>query len=172
MARITLFLSLLLIISFGMIFYEFDSDNTKIEHKDYETLTFEDSVMHQIDSTQVSAIVKSQKAIQYSSGKNIMLDAAFYTKEENSNLNTYIRAKLILNLNDTIKFKDDVHFIRDDNLTFSTSELIYNKKDKIIYNNVLFVAKQNSNIFRGKNIYLNQKTESIKADQVEFLYAN
>ena len=154
-----------------MLFYKFEYENVKTSQKEMPNLIFENATMYKINEKEVASIVKAKKAMNYKSGKVIMHNGTLYSKSKDNKTNSLVRADLIVEENDIVKFKSNVIYSRDDDLFFTTDELKYDKITKIASNNVKFEAKQKNNIFRGDTILINQNNNKIKAKNVEFLYA-
>jgi len=170
MAKITIFIFILLAIFINMLFYKFGYDNINTQNN-MPNLVFENAMMYKINEKEVISIIKVKKAMNYKD-KKILYGGAFYTRLSNDKINSFIGADLIVQEHKIIKFKTNVIYSTDDDLLFNTQELVYDKNKQIAFNKTSFTAKDKKNRFRGNNLYIDYKNGIIKAKNVEFIYAD
>jgi hypothetical protein len=77
-----------------------------------------------------------------------------------------MKAKDGLYKNDIVTLKKDVHYQREDGISFETQKLIYNKKKAIAQSNVGYIAHFNDSIVKGSYIRYNNKNNTIYSKNV------
>ena len=167
---ITKFIYLLLAVSIIFLFYTKQNNLEIKELVERPLISFENSIMYNISTVNVSQVIQSQKAFLHKD-KEELFNVTIVTKHNDGNsqvsTNT-IAAKYVLKKDDSLFLKGDISFISSDLLTLKTEELQYNLKSLIAKTDVDFTIVSRDNDFNGSKLFLDGKNNRIVAKNTHF----
>lgn len=165
---ITRFFYALLVLSVVFVFYSKSNKPVEVKKDEKPTISFENSIMYEINTEKVSQVVQSQKANIYK-GYEELYNASILSKSKNSvDKSNKLSAKHIVKIEDDIFLNGDVKFESYNDIIFESQQIHYNTKTDIAKNEAEFQAKRGDSIFKGENLLYDSTKNHIVAQNTHF----
>ena len=163
---INIFVFSIIIFSIILTNFKVDDKVVKKEYKNVPLVTFENSIMYDIDDENIKQIVQSRQALNYKD-RDELYDATIITRNDKNSSDT-ISAEYMLKQNDIYKLYQNVHLMQSDTAQLTTDFLVYNPISKIGYNDTDFILNYNDNTLVGRDLYFDGANSIIKAKNTHF----
>ena len=167
---ITKFIYLLITVSIVFLFYT-KQNNLKVKELiEKPLISFENSIMYNISTQNVSQVIQSQKAFIHKDKEelfNVIMVAKYSDDKSKVSTNT-ISANYILKKDDNLFLKGNITFLSSDLLTLKTEELQYNLKSLVAKTDVDFAVTNINNSFRGRGLFLDGMNNKVIAKNTHF----
>ena len=156
------------IIIFTVILTNFKVEE-KVVKKEYTNtplVTFENSIMYDIDDENIKQIVQSRQALNYKN-RDELYDATIIMRN-NENSSDTLSAEYMLKQKDRYKLYQNVNLTQSDTTQLTTDFLLYDSITKIAQNDIEFVLHRNDNELIGDNLYFDGINSIIRAKNTHF----
>jgi len=163
---INLFLFSIIAFSIFLVNIGIEEKVIKDDYTNIPLITFDNSIMYDIDDKNIKQMVQSRQALNYKY-RDELYDATII-KRDNNNSNS-MSAELILKKGNIYKMYQNVNLTTTNNYQLITDFLVYNEKTKVAYNNVPFILNQNNSELTGDNLYYDGLKNIIKAKNTHFI---
>jgi len=167
---IRIFIFVLLSLSVFAYFIPVEENTRKNSNEDIALLTFKDSTMYTLTTDSMNRIIDSKEAFRYKN-RDIMYGSVLTLKgkdKDNKEIMDILLSDMIIKEGDDFKFLNNVKYKRDNSITLTTNELLYNDKTGIARNTLPFEGTYFNNYIKGENIYLNLNKYHMKANKAHF----
>lgn len=167
---VKLFVATLFIVSIFSLFSEITKKIVTKEVQETPLVTFTDAIMYTLNEEEVLRIVEAQNAIRYKT-RDEMYDGTIVTRvkdKENNDYKDIIRADKMVKKETLYSFFDNVKYDRESIFSLRTHELYYDTQKEIAYNEKLFNSVYKGDILNGSHLYLDNKTNYLKAQKAHF----
>ena len=167
---VKLFVATLFIVSIFSLFSEITKKIVTKEVQETPLVTFTDATMYTLNEEEVLRIVEAQHAIRYKT-RDEMYDGTIVTRvkdKENNDYKDIIRADKMVKKETLYSFFDNVKYDRESIFSLRTHELYYDTQKEIAYNEKLFNSVYKGDILNGSHLYLDNKTNYLKAQKAHF----
>ncbi len=156
------------IIAFAIVLINFKVDEKVIqkEYKNTPLVVFENSIMYDIDDTNIKQIIQSRQALNYKD-RDELYDATIIVRNDTNSSDT-ISAEYMLKKRDIYKLYQNVHLTQGDATQLTSDYLVYNSINKIVQNDTDFLLTYNNNELIGNNLYFDGMNNIIKAQNTHF----
>lgn len=152
----------------AIIFFEFKPLNIKEQSfTDVPLFEVDTFTIYEINTFGLDSILLGTKGTRYADRYKI--DNVNFTDNTKKYI-ANIKANKGIYKNDIITLTGDVLYNREDGLSFSSDEAIYDKKSSIIYTNHKYIAYQGKNRFTGTSLIYNNLTNKIKSKNITTIY--
>ncbi len=161
------FIFILFFISIGFLTVTTIFTNPTIKKtKDLPAITFINSTMYEINTQEVTQIIKSKKAFHFTKYDELY-DATIImkSKEKEKTITNTVNANLIKLTDSLIKFRGNVRYDKTSNISLYSEALDYDRLNQHLIGNQKFVAYQDGNKLTGNSL-------SIKKGKVVFKTSN
>lgn len=165
---ITKFIYALLICAVVFLVTTKEQVEIKVKKEEKPSVTFENSVMYEIDSKSVKQVIQSQKADIYKKHEELYNATIIAKSDANETTSNSLSANHMVKIKDQLFVNGDVHFQSEDDIILKSQELRYNMKTKILQNDTQFEAINNNNIFKGEKLYFDGDKKQIIAKKTQF----
>lgn len=166
---IKLFVAVCLVVSIFSLLIQTQSEQKIIDKKDLPLVTFENATMFTFNNEYVTQLVKTAVASRYESRDELEIATLILRQKNNGNDQMdIIISDLITKKEDMIYFNKNVKFNRDGEFLIETQELVYDSLKKVAYNDTNFNGIYQDNYFSGENLYFEQSTKNIQANDIYF----
>lgn len=162
-----IFISILFVLSLSFYFIPVKNVKNQDIKEDKALVVFENPDMYTLTTQKVTRRIQASQVVRYKNRDEIF-DANIMLNNEKDI--ERLLAKKVKNENDILNLQNSVYYQKGKYLALHTNELIYNTANKAIYNTTTFNAKYNGNRFLGEDLYLDSKTDEIKANNVKFSF--
>ena len=163
---INIFIIIILIFSIALTNFKTKDKEIKEEYTNKPLVIFENSIMYDIDTTNIKRIVQSRQALNYKH-RDELYDVTIIDRSDENSTDT-ISAEYILKQNNIYKMYQNVHLVQNDTTQLSTDYLEFNTISKIVKNNTDFILRYNDNELIGDNLYFDSINSIIKAKNTHF----
>ncbi len=167
---IKLFVFLILLFSILSYFIPVENTNKKESNEDIAMLTFNDSTMYTLNTSNMNRIINAKKVLRFKS-KDVMHKGSLILKSKDQNnkeITDILFSDIIIKRGDEFTFKYNVKYTRDNFISLNTNELLYNSKSKIAKNTLPFEGNYYNNYIKGENIYLDLLNYNMKSNNAHF----
>ncbi len=151
-----------------MIFFLFKPLNIK-QQKFVDVPLFElaSFTLFELNNQSLITVMKGNKAIRYRDRYTVEnINYTDNAKEYIANM----KANNGIYKNDTVDLSGDVVYSREDELTFETQDITYNKKTNIARSKSDFIARRGDDTIIGKSIQYNNILKTIESKDVVVKY--
>ena len=163
---INIFVFSIIIIAAILTNFKVEEQVVKKEYTNMPLVTFENSIMYDIDDQNIKQIVQSIQALNYKN-RDELYDATIIIRNDLNSSDT-ISAEYMLKKGDEYKLYQNVHLMQSDTTQLRSDFLVYNSLTKIAQNNTKFILTYNNNELTGDNLYFNGIDNIIKAKNTHF----
>lgn len=165
---INFFILFLIVLSLIVSNLTFDEKIQKKVFKNIPLVTFNNSVLYDIDEKDVKQIVISSKALNYKN-KDELYDAKIIIRNKQNGANT-VSAEYILKKDMNYKLYENVNITvnNENNIKLVSDYLEYDEKNQIFKNNNDFILDYNLNNIVGNSLYLDNKNNILRAKNTHF----
>jgi hypothetical protein len=159
----------LLIISISLLIATVVFTPVKIvKQKTVPAVTFINSIMYDINTQEVTQLVKSKKAYHFNT-KDELYDATIILKSQNNEdkkrlISDIISAKFIEITNNLLKFRGDVNYNRPTGTILQSQALNYDRITKNLIGNEKFTAFYNGNKLKGDSLFITKGKTIFKSN--------
>lgn len=153
----------LIAIFFGFKPLHVDSKTEK-EVPQFEIKNF---VLYELDANSLQTFMIGSNAKKYKDRYTVKnIDYTDNGKDFIAN----IKAKNGLYKGDIINLNNDVKYVREDGLNFTTQHIVYNKKTKVAVADTNYTLVQNKNIMKGSYLRYDNFHKTMKSKNIDAIY--
>jgi hypothetical protein len=133
------------------------------QHGEIPLLELSPFTLYELDTTGLRTIMQGSSGLRYKN-RYIVNDINYI--DNSRKYLASMQSKKGIYKNDIITLTKDVHYVREDGISFDTQKLIYNKTKAIATSNVGYVAHKDKDTFKGSYIRYNNKKNYIFSKNV------
>ena len=158
------FLYLLFTCAVVFVSIEKKHEAVKLVQDEKPIVSFYDSIMYDITTTNIAQMIQSTQAYMYKDREEL-IDGLIITKSKDNNESkvNMVKGDFLLKIKNNLYLDGNVHLQLDNSIDLKTEHLEYNTQTKIARNNTVFIMTQENKTFNGKNLFLNGQTNHIIA---------
>lgn len=131
-------------------------------------VSFENSVMYEIDTKRVNQVIQSQVANVYKNYEELYNATIISKSDEKTKDSNTLSSNHMVKIDDNIYLNGDVFLRTPQGITFKSEDLHYNLKSKVAISKSDFEAYDKENKLRGSSLYFDGTNNNIKANNTQF----
>ncbi len=158
------FLYLLFICAVVFISIEKKQIVVKLAQDEKPMVSFYDSIMYDITTTNITQMIQSTQAYMYKDREEL-IDGLIITKSKDNNESkiNMVKGDFLVKIKDDLYLDGNVHLQLDNSIDLKTEHLEYNTQTQIAKNNAKFKMTQEDRVFNGKDLFLDAQNNHIIA---------
>jgi len=166
---INLFVLFLIVFSIIITNLNFEQTQERIQYTNIPLVTFEGSILYELNEQKVTRIINSSQALNYKN-RDELYDATILLRNKNERAD-YISAEYILKKNNLYKLYQNalIDIRSDNNATLMSDYIELDQNNNIIITKNEFDLKFNNNKLYGNNLYFNLNREIMRAENIHFM---